>query len=318
MAQYGYALSSEEHPAPALVRFARQAEESGFSFALISDHYHPWLDKQGQAPFAWTVIGAIAQATSRLRLGTGVTCPIIRYHPAIVAQAAATAATLMPGRFFLGVGAGERLNEHILGTHWPEVNVRHDMLIEAVDLMRALWEGGMQSYYGNYFTVENAQLFSLPDQPPPIYVAAGGQNAAEIAGEIGDGLISTTRDQGLVRTFREAGGEDNPRYGQLTVCYAEREEQARKTALEYWGNAALGGMLTQELALPLDFEAASKPVTEELIAQSVVCGPDPAQHIEKITAFVQAGFDHVYIHQVGPDQEGFFRFYQREVLPQLP
>ncbi|HET7034848.1 MAG TPA: TIGR03557 family F420-dependent LLM class oxidoreductase [Thermomicrobiaceae bacterium] len=317
MTEFGYALSSEEHPAPDLVRYAQMAEQSGFSFCLISDHFLPWLDTQGQAPFAWTTIGAIAQATRTLRLGTGVTCPLIRYHPAIVAQAAATAASLMPGRFFLGVGSGERLNEHILGSHWPEVNIRHDMLIEAIDLIRTLWQGDMQSFYGDYFTVENAQIYSLPSPLPPIYVGASGQDAVELAGQIGDGLISTAPEKELVQAFEQAGGQGKPRYGQTTVCYAPSEAEARKIAHQCWPEAVLGGQLSQEIALPQDFAAASASISEEQVAEVITCGPDPARHLQSITQFVDAGYDHVYVHNVGPHQEGFFELYQREVLPKL-
>src|SRR5262245_5486106 len=185
----GYQLSSEEHSAPDLVGLARKAEESGFTFALISDHYHPWTDRQGQSPFVWSVIGAIAQATERLRVGTAVTCPSGRIHPAVIAQAAATAATLMPRRFFLGVGTGENLNEHILGQGWPETEVRQERLAEAIDIIRLLWTGGNQSHHGRHFTVENARLYSLPDELPPLLVATGGPRTSDLAGRVADGLI---------------------------------------------------------------------------------------------------------------------------------
>src|SRR3954452_3254717 len=191
MPELGYSLSSEEHGPSDLVRFAKAAEDAGFTYALISDHFHPWVDAQGNSPFVWTVIGGIADATERIRLGTGVTCPTIRTHPAIIAQAAATSAAMMPGRFFLGVGSGENLNEHITGQRWPEADVRQDMLEEAVAVMRLLWQGGNQSHHGTYFTVENARLYTLPPEPVPVMVGASGPKAAELAGRIGDGLIST-------------------------------------------------------------------------------------------------------------------------------
>lgn len=317
MVQIGYALSAEEHAPNRLVEDARRAEEVGFPFALISDHYHPWVDKQGHGPFVWSVIGGIAQVTERLRLGTGVTCPTIRIHPAIIAQAAATVATMMPGRFFLGVGTGENLNEHVLGDRWPSVDVRQDMLIEAVDVIRTLWEGGYKNYAGEFYTVENARVYTLPEQLPEIMVAASGPSSAEIAGQIGEGLISTAPDKEVVQAFEGAGGTDRPRFAQMTVCYAADEAEARKIALEYWPNGGVPGELGQELPLPRHFEQAAKLVTEDVIAESVVCGPDPQQHLDKIQEYVDAGFDHVYIHQVGPDQEGFFNFYQREILPKF-
>jgi len=317
MAEIGYAFSSEEHSPRDLVRWARQAEDAGFTFALISDHYHPWVDRQGHSPFVWSVLGGIAQATERLRIGTGVTCPTVRIHPAIIAQAAATVAAMMPGRFFLGVGTGENLNEHILGDRWPEFAVRAEMLEEAVQVIRLLWQGGSQSHHGTYYTVENARLYTLPEELPEIMVAAAGPKAADLAGRIGDGLISTAPDKEVRQTFEKAGGKGKPRYGQLTVCWARDEAAARKTALEIWPNGGLSGELSQELPTPAHFEQATKLVTEEVIAESVVCGSDAKRHIAKIQEFVDAGFDHVYIHQVGPDQQGFLDFYQREILPRF-
>jgi G6PDH family F420-dependent oxidoreductase len=315
--EIGYSLSSEEIAPAALVRNAKRAEEVGFGFALISDHYHPWIRRQGQSGFVWGVIGGISQATSRLVLGTGVTCPILRIHPAVIAQAAATAAIMMPGRFFLGVGTGEYLNEHILGTHWPPLQVRQEMLEEAVEVIRLLWKGGNKSHRGRYYTVENAEIFSLPEAPPPIMVAAAGPDSAELANRIADGLISTVPQADLVKTFRVGGGKGKPCYGQLTVCWAESESAARKTAREWWPTTAIPGKLMTELATPAEFEAAAQLVSEEAICSKIVCGPDPAKHIEQIQKFADAGFDHIYVHQVGPEQDRFLQFYEREVLPKV-
>ena len=315
--ELGYAMSSEEHRPNDLVRHARQAEEAGFTFALISDHYHPWVERQGQSPFVWGVIGGIAQATERLRLGTGVTCPTIRIHPAIIAQAAATAASMMPGRFFLGVGTGENLNEHILGDRWPAHDLRLEMLEEAIAVIRQLWQGGTQTFRGRFYTVENARVYTLPEEPTPIMVAASGPKAAEAAGRLGDGFIGTSPQAELLQTFDGAGGAGKPRYGQLTVCWAPDEATARRTAHEWWPNAGLQGELSQDLPTPAHFQQASQLVTEDMIAQSIVCGPDPQRHIEQIQQYFDAGYDHVYVHQVGPDQEGFFDFYRREVMPRL-
>jgi G6PDH family F420-dependent oxidoreductase len=315
--QFGYALSAEEHAPNDLVRHARLAEEAGFTFALISDHFHPWVDAQGHCPFVWSVIGGIAQATERLRLGTGVTCPTIRIHPAIIAQAAATSAAMMPGRFFLGVGTGENLNEHVLGDCWPEYDVRAEMLEEAIEVIRLLWQGGNQSHRGRHYTVENARLYTLPEEPTPIMVAAAGAKAGELAGRIGDGLIAVGPEAEVVQTFEGAGGAGKPRFAQATVCWAEDEATARRTAHELWAFSALPGELSQELPMPAHFEQATQIITEEMVAESIVCGPDPAKHVEQMQKYVDAGFDHIYIHQVGPDQEGFLRFYQQEVLPKL-
>jgi coenzyme F420-dependent glucose-6-phosphate dehydrogenase len=311
--EIGYSLSSEEHGPADLVRYAKLAEERGFTYALLSDHFHPWTDRQGESPFAWAVIGAIAEATDRLRLGTGVTCPTMRIHPAIVAHAAATAAALMPGRFFLGLGTGENLNEHVLGGRWPEGAVRHDMLVEAIEVIRLLWQGGYQSHHGRFYTVEQARLYTLPEEPPPIMIAAGKPKTAQLAATA-DGLIGTSPDKELLAEFEAAGGGGKPRIGQVTVCWAADEASARRTALEWWPNAALPGELGQELALPRHFEQAAELVSEDDVAEKVVCGPDPEAHRGMIETFAEAGYDHVYVHQVGPDQEGFLDFYSREIL----
>src|SRR5215212_5586437 len=316
MAQIGYALSSEEHTPNDLVRHARLAEQAGFSFGLISDHFHPWVDTQGHSPFVWSVLGAIAHATERLELGTGVTCPTIRIHPAIIAHAAATVSTMMPGRFFLGVGTGENLNEHILGDRWPPHQVRLEMLEEAVEVIRLLWQGGSQSHYGKHYTVENARLYTLPDELPRIIVAAAGPKSAEAAGRFGDGLCSTAPEAKVIEEYKAAGG-NGPRYGQFTVCWAPTEAEAKRTAREIWPNAALSGELSQELPTPAHFQQAIGNATEEQVAESVICGPDPQRQIDSIKEYVDAGFDHIYIHQVGPDQQGFINFYQREILPQF-
>jgi len=317
MAVFGYALSSEEHAPNELVRLARRAEEVGFTFALISDHYHPWIDRQGHSSFVWSVLGGIAQATQRLMVGTGVTCPTMRIHPGIIAQAAATSAVMMPGRFFLGVGTGENLNEHIFGDRWPTHDMREEMLEEAVAIIRQLWQGNTLTYRGVHYTVENARVYTLPDQPPPICMAASGPRAAEAAGRIADGLITTAPEADLLKRFEGGGGTGKPSYGQLTVCWAQDEASARRLAYEYWPTAAIKGELTQELPTPAHFEQAAKMVCEEDVAQAIICGPDPERHIAGIKEFVGAGYDHVYVHQIGPDQEGFFRFYEREILPKL-
>jgi coenzyme F420-dependent glucose-6-phosphate dehydrogenase len=317
MTAIGYALSTEEHGPDSLVRNARLAEEAGFEFALISDHYHPWIDRQGESPFVWLVLGAIANATQRLRLGTGVTCPTLRIHPAIVAQAAATAATLMPGRFFLGVGSGENLNEHVVGERWPPLAVRLEMLEEAIEAIRELWTGKLVSHRGKHYTIENGRLYTLPDEPPPLVVAAAGPNAAVLAGRMGDGLVGVSPQAEVVEAFDAAGGGGKPRYGQVQVCWAEVEQQAKQTALEWFPNIALPGDLSQELAQPAHFEQASELLSEDEMAEIVACGPDPERHVEMICRFIDAGFDNVYIHQIGPDQEGFMDFYAREVLPRV-
>jgi G6PDH family F420-dependent oxidoreductase len=317
MAAIGYTLSSEEHEPNQLVNFAGLAEQAEFDFAMVSDHFHPWLDSQGNSPFVWSVLGGVATATESLPVGTGVTCPTIRIHPAIIAHAAATAATMMLGRFFLGVGAGERLNEHVLGDHWPPADVRHEMLEEAVAVIRLLWSGERITHHGRHYTVENARLYTVPKSLPPIMVAAGGPQATDLAGRVGDGFVGLVPDPTVIERFERAGGKGKPRYGQVHVCWAERAEDARRTALEYWANGALPGNLFVELAVPEHFQQAVEPFGEEEIAKQIVCGPDPEPHIDAIREFIDAGYDHVYVHQVGPEQEGAIDFYATEVLPEL-
>jgi G6PDH family F420-dependent oxidoreductase len=317
MTLLGYALSSEEHTPNDLVRNARRAEEVGFDFALISDHYHPWVEAQGHSPFVWSVIGGIAQVTERLRLGTGVTCPTVRIHPAIIAQAAATAAAMMNGRFFLGVGTGENLNEHIFGDHWPPHPLRLEMLEEAVELIRLLWEGESTTFYGDYYMVEDARLFTLPDTPPPIMVAASGPKAIEAAGRIGDGFIGLSPKSEQIQQFQEAGGNDNPCYGQVTVCWAESEAEAKAIVSTVWPNSGLRGQLSQDLRTVAHFEQAVKMLSQEQRTENIICGPDPQKYKDSIYEFIDAGYDHIYIHQIGPDQEGFFSFYQEEILPEF-
>lgn len=317
MVQIGYTLSSEEHMPAKLVQNAQRAEQTGFQFAMISDHFHPWVDAQGQSSFVWTTLGGIAQATSTLKVGTGVTCPTIRIHPAIIAHAAATTAALMPGRFMLGVGSGENLNEHILGDHWPQVDIRLEMLEEAVDVIRTLWQGSLQSYHGNYYDVENARLYTLPDELPPILVAGAGEKSATLAGEIGDGLINVSPQQEIVDTFEGAGGEGKPKFLQMQVCWAKDEQTGLKTLHETWPNGGISGQISQELPLPSHFEQVAALVREEDVAQSAAYGPDAAKYLEKIQAGIDAGFDHIYLHQVGQDQEGFFAFAEKEILPKF-
>jgi G6PDH family F420-dependent oxidoreductase len=316
MVQIGYTLSSEEHEALDLVRNARRAEDLGFDFVSVSDHFHPWVDKQGHSPFVWAVLGGIAATTERIGVATGVTAPILRIHPAIIAQASATVATMLPGRFFFGVGSGEALNEHVTGDHWPQADVRLEMLEEAVQVIRDLWEGDLYSHRGRYYTVENARLYSRPDTPPPIVVSGAGVKATELAGRIGDGYWGMSPDPALVETFQKAGGE-GPVFAQITCCWAADEKAARRTAFEIWPNSGLQGQLAQELALPSYFESAAATLTEEQVTEHIPCGPDPEPYVAAFRTYADAGFDHLYFHQIGPDQDGFLAFFERELRPRL-
>jgi G6PDH family F420-dependent oxidoreductase len=316
MIRLGYKLMSEEHGPADLVRNARRAEEAGFDFAAMSDHYFPWLEEQGHSPFAWSVLGAVAQATKRMGLMTAVTCPIMRYHPAIIAQAAATMGLLTEGRFTLGVGAGERLNEHVVNAGWPGVAERHERLSEAVDIIQGLLSGELPSYRGRHFQLDHARLFDLPDGKPDVVMAAGGPAAAQLAGEKGDGLIVTEAKEELVKAFR-AGGGSGPCYAEVALCCTADEEQARETAHRYFRWSLLGWPVLAELPHNESFAAASQYVPKEAISEAVSCGPSVDRHLEAINAYVRIGCNHIILTQVGPDQDFFFEFVERKLAPAL-
>ena len=313
--EIGYFLSSEEHTPTALVEQARSAEDVGMRRVWISDHFHPWLDEQGQSPFVWSVIGAIAASTS-LHVGTAVTCPIMRIHPAIVAHAAATSAMLLDGRFELGVGTGEALNEHVLGDRWPPADVRLEMLEEAVEVMRALWAGGVVDHHGAHYTVENARLYSLPDTPPPVMVSAFGPHAAQLAGRIGDGLVMTSPDRDTVDLFRSTGGR-GPVSASLKVCWGPDVDECVDTAHRLWRSSGVPGELNQVLPMPAHFDQAATLVTKEATAESTPCGPDVGPILEQVRAHLGAGVDFLYLNQIGPRQDEFFEFYADELGPAI-
>jgi G6PDH family F420-dependent oxidoreductase len=303
----GYWLSSEEQSPQDLVENAKRAEDAGFGHVLISDHIHPWVDAQGHSPFVWGVIGAIAEATERIQLGTAVTCPLIRMHPAIVAHAAATAQALMDGRFFLGLGTGENLNEHVLGDRWPRADERLEMLDEAIDVIRALLGGDYETFRGKHYTVEQAKLYDAPEKPPPIIVAAKAEKAAKLAAAKGDGTMNTTPDADIVKVFKDAGGK-GPIYGKAAGAFAASVDEARKIAKERQPNTGMGGDLSTELALPRDFEAVAELVRDEDLEGSLVLGDDEGEWREKIAEFEEAGFTHVALHNVGKEQREFIEF----------
>jgi G6PDH family F420-dependent oxidoreductase len=306
----GYFLSSEEYDPREIVDQARRAEQAGFHALWISDHYHPWNDEQGHSGFVWSVIGALAEATS-LPVTTGVTCPTVRIHPAIIAQAAATSGVLHEGRFNLGVGSGEALNEHILGDRWPEADVRLEMLEEAVEVIRMLWQGGQQSHHGRHYTVENARVYDLPQPTPPILVSGFGPKAIKLAARIGDGFCTTSPDKDAIGLYRSEGGK-GPVHAGTKVCFGRDEEEARRTAHRLWPNEALPGELAQILPTPTHFEQACELVTPDKLVTPV--GPDLDQHIESLQAYADAGVDELFVQQIGPEQELFFSEWAPEVL----
>jgi G6PDH family F420-dependent oxidoreductase len=309
----GYFLASEEFGPRDLVEQARRAEAAGFHALWISDHYHPWNDEQGHSPFVWSVIGALAEATS-LPVTTGVTCPTVRIHPAVIAQAAATSGVMHAGLFQLGVGSGEALNEHILGDRWPEADVRLEMLDEAVEVIRRLWQGGDRSHHGRHYTVENARIYDLPDPLPPILVSGFGPKAIKLAARIGDGFCTTTPDKEAIDLYRSEGGT-GPVHAGAKVCFMDSEEKARETVLRLWPNEGLPGELAQVLPTPAHFEQACELVTAQQLASPM--GPDIDQHVAALQEYADAGVDELFVQQIGPDQEAFFTTWAGEVLPRL-
>jgi G6PDH family F420-dependent oxidoreductase len=313
----GYFLSCEEFGPADLLAQARTAEEAGFHGLWISDHFHPWNDEQGESPFVWSMIGALSRVTSRMSVTTGVTCPTVRIHPAVLAQATATSAAMLPGRFRFGVGSGEALNEQILGDDWPEADVRLEMLEEAIEVIRKLWTGEVVSHDGEHYRVRHARLYTRPSEPPPILVSGFGPKSVDLAARVGDGYCITGPDSELISRYRSNGGEGKPVHAGTKVCYGPDEAEARRTVYRIWPNEALPGELAQILPTPEHFEQATSLVTEEMIGESVPCGPDLERHIEMIREHADAGVDELYVQQVGGGHDEFFAAYARDVLPQF-
>jgi G6PDH family F420-dependent oxidoreductase len=314
--QIGYKLMTEAFGPKEIVRQGVAAEAAGFDFVELSDHFHPWLDVQGHSAFTWSMLGAIAERTDRVGLATGVTCPTIRYHPAVVAQAAATVALLSDGRFTLGLGSGERLNEHVVGRDYPAVAQRHAMLREAIDIIRLLWSGGYQSYDGRYLCLEDARVFDLPETLPLIAVAASGGPSARLAAECGDALFATEPKAGIVEAYVAAGG-DGPRYAEIPLAYADDEATAAREVLRTTRWALTGWKVMSELPNPVNFDAASATVTEQDVVERFACGPDPARHLAVADEFLDAGFDRLALLNVGPDPDAFLDFFRTELAEPL-
>jgi G6PDH family F420-dependent oxidoreductase len=319
VAAFGYTMMCEQSRADALVRDVCLAEQAGFDFSVISDHYQPWLAAQGHSPYAWSVLGAAAQATERIPLMTYVTCPTMRYHPAVVAQKAATVQILSGNRFRLGLGAGENLNEHVVGGRWPSVGARHEMLAEAIDVIRALFDGdGTVNLRGRHYDVESARLWDLPDERVPIGLAVSGADSCRLAGRTADLMIATEPKPELGEMFDEAGGAGKPRVGQLAVCYDADREAAVRRAHEQFRWFGLGWKVNADLPNPDSFEGASQFVTPEQVAEQLACGPDVEEHIAKIKPFLDAGFQEIALVQIGADTQAVFTDWaERELLPAL-
>jgi G6PDH family F420-dependent oxidoreductase len=314
----GYTMMCEQAGPRQLVRDVVRAEESGFDFAVISDHYNPWLDSQGHSPYAWSVLGAAAQATERIPLMTYVTNPTVRYHPAVVAQKAATVALLSEGRFSLGLGAGENLNEHVVGQGWQPANVRHEKLTEAVEIIRALFGGGYVNYRGVHFDVDSAKLWDRPDEPVRIGIAVSGKQSCELAGEHADLMIATEPKPELGEMFDAAGGAGKPRVGQLGIAYDPDRDAAVARAHDQFRWFGLGWKVNAELPAPPSFEAASQFVRPEDVAQAIPCGSDVRTFVDGLKPFADAGFTDVALVQIGGDkQDAFFDWAPKELLPAL-
>lgn len=311
----GIGLSAEEHGPTTLVEHARAAHDLGFDDFAVTDHYHPWIDEQGHSPFVWSVLGALSTLDG-VRLGTAVTCPTMRIHPAVIAQAAATAAVMADGRFWLGIGSGENLNEHILGDRWPPAPERLSMLEESIEVLRLLWSGGEQSFDGNHYVVEDARIYDLPDEPTPIMMSAFGPVATRIAAAHADGLVITSPDADTIATYREHGGRGDV-IALAKVCWDDDEERARSTYYRLWPTSGVPGQLSQDLRTPSLFEQAIGTVREDDAVGDTPVGPDPEPYIAHLKELASAGVNRVYIQQVGSDAERAFRFLRDEVLPHL-
>ncbi|WP_219466742.1 TIGR03557 family F420-dependent LLM class oxidoreductase [Nonomuraea rhizosphaerae] len=318
MADFGYTLMCEQTPALQLVDDAVTAERAGFDYAVISDHYFPWVEEQGHAPYAWSVLGAVANATERLPLMTYVTCPMMRYHPAVVAQKAATMGVLSKGRFTLGLGAGENLNEHVIGEGWPSADTRHRMFREAVHVIKELFGGDYLTYQGEFYDVDSAKLYDLPERQVPIGIAASGTRSADIAAEFGDVLVINEPMPEVVERFRSKGGEGKPVYGQLAIAYDTDAEAAKERAHRLWRWSAAGWKVMAELPGPVNFAAYAEFVRPDDVAGSVPCGDDVDAVVEAVRKYTDAGYTHVALVQVGHDQQQpFFGWAEKELLPAL-
>jgi G6PDH family F420-dependent oxidoreductase len=316
MPSYGLKLMAELRSANELVDHALLAEERDLDFVSISDHIHPWLPEHEHSPFAWSVLGAIASRTQRISMITGVTCPIVRYHPVIIAHAAATVASMSGGRLTLGIGAGERLNEHVTGEPFPAVDIRHEMLSEAVEIMRQLWTGDFVTVRGEFFDADHVRIYDLPDRPIEIAVAVSGEESLDLAAGVADAIMAVDPDPELVTGWVERGGAPSATWTELPLAWAPDRAQGIEFARRFRFGLP-GWDVMSELPNPKHFAAATELATDEQIAAQVPCGPDPQPYIDAAKEFLDAGFEHVALVPVGDDIEGALDFWEREVRPEL-
>jgi G6PDH family F420-dependent oxidoreductase len=319
MTRYGYTLMTEQSGPREIVRYAAAAERAGFDFEVMSDHYSPWLAEQGHAAYAWSMLGAVSQVTERVELMTYVTAPILRYHPAVVAQKAATMGVLSEGRFTLGLGAGENLNEHVVGRGWPPVNVRHEMLHEAIQIITSLFDGGYVNFAGSHYRVDSAKVWDLPEQRVPIGVAVSGDQSISTFAPLADHLIAVEPDQDLVTTWDQAvGGSDSRKIGQIPVCWDTDRDRAVERAHQQFRWFAGGWKVNAELPGPSGFAGATQFVRPEDVAESIPCGPDVDAIVEAVGQFCEAGFTDVAVVQIGDEnQQEFLEFAEKDLLPAL-
>ncbi len=315
--QLGYTMMTEQAGPKELVSHVVGAEEVGFDFAVSSDHFFPWLDSMGHSPNAWVTLGAAAQATSRIDLMTYVTCPIIRYRPAVVAQQAATLQILSDGRFTLGLGSGENLNEHVVGEGWPPVAVRQEMFAEAVQLIKELLAGdGYTTFHGDYFDADGAKIWDLPEGGVPIGIAVSGKSSCELAGEYADVMIGTEPKPELGEMFDAAGGAGKNRVGQMPISYGTDKAAAVTRAHELFRWFGLGWKVNADLPGTAGFEAASAFVRESDVEESIPCGDDVGAVIEAAKEYADAGFTHLALVQIGGDQQQpYLEWTRRELMP---
>ena len=319
MTRYGYTLMTEQSGPREIVRYAAAAERAGFDFEVMSDHYSPWLAEQGHAAYAWSMLGAVSQVTEQVELMTYVTAPILRYHPAVVAQKAATMGVLSEGRFTLGLGAGENLNEHVVGRGWPPVNVRHEMLHEAIQIITSLFDGGYVNFAGSHYRVDSAKVWDLPEQRVPIGVAVSGDQSISTFAPLADHLIAVEPDQDLVTKWDQAvGGSDSRKIGQIPVCWDTDRDRAVERAHQQFRWFAGGWKVNAELPGPSGFAGATQFVRPEDVAESIPCGPDVDAIVEAVGQFSEAGFTDVAVVQIGDEnQQEFLEFAEKDLLPAL-
>jgi G6PDH family F420-dependent oxidoreductase len=319
MTRYGYTLMTEQSGPREIVRYAAAAEKAGFDFEVMSDHYSPWLVEQGHAAYAWTMLGAVTQVTDRVELMTYVTSPIMRYHPAVVAQKAATVGLLSEGRFTLGLGAGENLNEHIVGRGWPPANVRHEMFGEAIDIISALFDGGYVNYAGSHFRVDSAKVWDLPETRVPIGVAVSGEQSIEKFAPLVDHLIAVEPEADLIETWDKAvEGRESRKIGQMPICWDTDRDRAVTRAHDQFRWFGGGWKVNAELPGPSGFAGATQFVRPEDVAESIPCGPDVGAIVEAVGEFTDAGFTDVAVVQIGDEQqEQFLEFAESDLLPAL-